>query len=68
MKVKENKTILHKDVSNEEEWVADCSGCGAKTKIGWQQALNNGCPSCCSYKISIYNQKNLQKEQPNREV
>lgn len=52
--------LLSDEVKDEkEEWIVDCGACGSKSEVGWKQAIEDGCPVCCSFKISIYHRKNL---------
>lgn len=52
----------HTRGKDEKEWIVDCGACGSKSEVGWKQAIEDGCPVCCSFKVSIYHRKNLQKE------
>ena len=35
---------------------------GRESKARWKQAINDGCPIYCSYKVSIYYKNNLSKD------
>lgn len=48
--------------NDEKEWIVDCKTCGSKSETSWNKAANDGCPICCSFKVSIYHRKNLQKK------
>ena len=47
--------------THEKEWITSCGSCGAKSEVTWKQAVNDGCPICCSFKISIYHKKKTEK-------
>ena len=49
----------HTRSKNEKEWIVDCSVCSGKNKVTWKQAVNKGCPVCCSFKVSIYHAKEI---------
>lgn len=51
-----------RSTNEKKEWIVDCGACGSKNEVTWKQAINDGCSVCCSYKVSIYNRKSLQKE------
>lgn len=39
-------------------WIVDCGSCGSETATTWKEAVEEGCPVCCSWKVSIYHKKN----------
>ncbi len=49
------------DNNDKKEWIVDCTACGKKSVVTWKEACENGCPICCSRKISIYHEKNKER-------
>jgi len=50
-----------RDENEKEEWISDCTSCGAKDKTTWTQAIYDGCPTCGSHKTSIYHESSEEK-------
>ena len=59
---------LNREIDNilleedKREWIVDCGACSAKTIVTFKEACEDGCPVCCSRKISIYHEKNAEKQ------